>query len=210
MEFSREGEHRFSGVEVEFCPVGLSDVLLAGLEDLGFLWDLLSLEEERPCVFTVVGKVNLSDVHCVVSKVIVDDVGVSFAMNVESEHSSVIIKELFPRCNFASSERVFQEVHHLLVFLCFSWNLRLLEVIFRERESLLQLDSHRSVEEVPCVGVSIDDLVLSAIDFNCFANKEICRNEQIFSTWFDHGLSLEENSLWSARVCNFRLVDHQS
>jgi hypothetical protein len=129
-------------VEVIDCPVRLLLVNLTRLENLRSLGDLHSLEEKRSVVLSIIGEMHLSDVHSVVSEVVVNDVGFSNARYVESEHFSVIVKELLLRSNFSSSQFVLKEVHHLLVLHADSRSETLSETILSDVDGARELVLH--------------------------------------------------------------------
>ena len=63
-------------------------------------------------------------------------------------------------------------------------------------------------EELSGVGVTVVDADLSAKNTNVKANAEVVRHEGAHSVALEDHLTLQESSLWNARVFLFGLSDH--
>jgi len=69
--------------EIKFSPVRLLFILLSWLKNLGFLRNFLSLQKEREVVLSIIGEMYLSDIHCIISKVIMNDERLSVTVHIE-------------------------------------------------------------------------------------------------------------------------------
>jgi hypothetical protein len=69
--------------EIKFSPVRLLLIFLSWLENLGFLRNFLSLQKEREVVFPIIGEMYLSNIHCIISKVIMNDERLSVTVHIE-------------------------------------------------------------------------------------------------------------------------------
>jgi hypothetical protein len=87
---------------------------LARLVEGELLVHFLSFEHERERVTAVVGRVDFADVDGVVGQVIVNDVRI-LTLNMELQDFAVVFQKLFLGFHTASTQFVFQVVHHLRV-----------------------------------------------------------------------------------------------
>jgi hypothetical protein len=69
--------------EIKFSPVRLLLIFLSWLKNLGFLRNFLSLQKEREVVLSIIGEMYLSDIHCIISKVIMNDERLSVTVHIE-------------------------------------------------------------------------------------------------------------------------------
>jgi hypothetical protein len=69
--------------EIKFSPVRLLFIFLSWLKNLGFLRNFLSLQKEREVVFSIIGEMYLSNIHCIISKVIMNDERLSITVHIE-------------------------------------------------------------------------------------------------------------------------------
>jgi len=69
--------------EIKFSPVRLLLIFLSWLKNLGFLRNFLSLQKEREVVLSIIGEMYLSNIHCIISKVIMNDERLSITVHIE-------------------------------------------------------------------------------------------------------------------------------
>jgi hypothetical protein len=69
--------------EIKFSPVRLLFIFLSWLKNLGFLRNFLSLQKEREVVLSIIGEMYLSNIHCIISKVIMNDERLSITVHIE-------------------------------------------------------------------------------------------------------------------------------
>lgn len=103
-ELTTEGVDGSLGLNLIASKIVISNEVLAWLVDCKALRKLLSLKKKCEGVATIIGVMNLSDLNCIISEVVVDDEGQVVALDEETQHSSVVIEELFLGGHSATTE----------------------------------------------------------------------------------------------------------
>jgi hypothetical protein len=111
------------------CQVVVADESLTRLLDIVGLGELPPCEELGERVISIILSVHFEYLHGVVSQEVRYDEGPALEFTVEAKYFSVVVKELFLRLNFASSELFLHVVKHLRVLFGENGNLRFHEVV---------------------------------------------------------------------------------
>lgn len=128
---SAERADAASWVDFVTSQVVVTDEVLTGLVNVKTVRQLLSSQEKREGVATVIRAVRLSDFDCVIGQVVVNDVRELLAVGEETQHLAVMVEELLLRGNLATTEALFEVLNQLLVSLWWDRDARLGERIGR-------------------------------------------------------------------------------
>lgn len=151
---------------------------------------------------------GLTDLNGVVSKVVVDDKRSVLVGAVESEHLSVVIKELFLRGNFTTSELLLKVLKHEGISLWGNWDLLVVEGVLRALLSgVASLTAF--LEECSSVIITVVNAENSSVNTDVKSNGEIVGHEGLLGavTLEDH-VAFEEGSLGDTGVHLLGLSDH--
>ncbi len=136
------------------------------------LGELLSFDEKGEWVTTVVRKLDFSDFHCIIGKIVMDQVGDS-TLAVELEDFSIVFEELLLRSNSSSSEFMFHKVlHHSILLRNVFVEGFVLEIIDGGFESLLLWLAEVFIE-FSGVNITVVDEYIFAVDINFRSDSQV-------------------------------------
>jgi len=187
--------------------ISVSNELLTWLVDSESLWKLLSSQVYWEWITSVIWEMDLADLYCVISKEILPDELKIITFCEESQHFSVVVKELFLRWNSSSSKFFLEEFKKFWVLLWWDWFAWYNKVILW---CFLAWDLFSSTidKEFSSVLIAIINSNCSSTDSNIKTNLEIKWLEwHIWTVLFNNYLSLQEAALWSSRVDLFWFWD---
>jgi len=151
---------------------------------------------------------SFTDFNGVVSQEVLDYERAVVAGAVETEDLSVVVQELFLRCNFTSAEFLLKVLEHECIALGSDGDLRFLERIGRAFLSGGALLSAFH-EELSRVIITIVNAELTSIDADVAAYGEILRHERLLgSVTLENHMSLKESALRNSTVGLLGLGDH--
>jgi len=191
------------------CQIVISHETKTWLGDCKAVRNLPTLKKKSKVVTAIIRCVDLSNLNCVIRKVIVNDERKIIPSCVETKNFAIIVQELLFRWHTTASKRLFHELFKVIGLLYLRLFLHGLgkiihgEILSRRLRLLLQF------KELTSVLITVIQFDLFAENHNFLSNAEIKRHHSKSTAVLPEELtSLQEIPLWHTTVSFFGLNNH--